>query len=83
MASPSPSKPQASKVFSIAPYCYEPAEWQGKDKLVPVLIKPPGSVPAPTRPQPMNAPQNQNIESFNSQMNWCYTLITHAPPSNG
>lgn len=39
---------------------------------------------AATQPQTiMNAPQNKNIESFNSQMNWCYTLITHVAPSNG
>ena len=40
MASPSPSKLQASKVFSIAPYCYEPAEWQGKDKMEVLVLRP-------------------------------------------
>ena len=88
MASPSPSKLLASKVSSIAPYCYEPAEWQGKDKMAVLVLRPsPHKITrvraAPTRPQPMNAPQNQNIESFNSQMNLCHTLITHALPSNG
>ena len=40
MASPSPSKLLASKVFSIAPYCYEPAEWQGKDKMAVLVLRP-------------------------------------------